>query len=121
MTAVPSDIEGLSFKQLTALEAKIAGLKTKRYDEAQVEAQTKLASLLAKMALEAGVKPSQLAIVSPPNGAHKGKGKRGGKVAVKFRDPSDPTHTWTGRGRAPRWLSTLEAKGKRRDDYRVLA
>lgn len=27
-------------------------------------------------------------------------------VEPRYRDPSEPTNTWTGRGRQPRWLVT---------------
>jgi DNA-binding protein H-NS len=34
-----------------------------------------------------------------------GKAQRGKtRVAVKFRHPKNPSLTWTGRGRKPRWL-----------------
>lgn len=43
-----------------------------------------------------------------------GKQKSSGKaVAVKYRNP-ETGETWTGRGRAPRWLD-----GKNREDFTV--
>lgn len=43
-----------------------------------------------------------------------GKQKSSGKaVAVKYRNP-ETGKTWTGRGRAPRWL-----EGKNREDFAV--
>ncbi len=43
-----------------------------------------------------------------------GKQKSSGKaVAVKYRNP-ETGETWTGRGRAPRWL-----EGKNREDFAV--
>ncbi|MEY2622455.1 MAG: hypothetical protein RIT26_2275 [Pseudomonadota bacterium] len=36
----------------------------------------------------------------------------GRKVAPKYRDPANPQNTWTGRGRMPRWVADLEAKGE---------
>ena len=34
-----------------------------------------------------------------------GKGKTTGrKVAIKYRDPSQPENTWSGRGRKPLWV-----------------
>ena len=41
------------------------------------------------------------------------------KVAIKYRNPSNPAQTWTGRGRQPRWLSELIADGSDIDDCRV--
>lgn len=40
------------------------------------------------------------------------------RVPVKYRHPE--THeTWTGRGKAPRWIVTAEAQGKKRDSFLV--
>lgn len=33
------------------------------------------------------------------------------KVAPKYRDPANPNNTWTGRGRMPKWVAELNAKG----------
>lgn len=42
-----------------------------------------------------------------------GKKKATGTVAIKYRDPLSGS-TWTGRGKAPRWLD-----GKNKDDFLV--
>lgn len=31
----------------------------------------------------------------------------GGSVAPKFRNPNDPSQTWTGRGKRPNWLTAI--------------
>jgi len=37
-----------------------------------------------------------------------------------YRDPSDRSKTWTGRGKRPKWLTHLiETYGKTLDDFRV--
>ena len=33
------------------------------------------------------------------------------KVAPKYRNPEDSTQTWTGRGRKPAWIKTLDESG----------
>ncbi|MEY2622267.1 MAG: hypothetical protein RIT26_2087 [Pseudomonadota bacterium] len=38
--------------------------------------------------------------------------KAGFKVPPKYRDPANPNVTWTGRGRMPKWVSELHAKGE---------
>ena len=50
-----------------------------------------------------------------------GKGRKaGGKVAIKYRDPSNPANTWTGRGRMPRWMVAATKGGKaRKDDFLI--
>lgn len=45
--------------------------------------------------------------------------KTGKPVPVKFRHPDDASLTWSGRGKAPKWLSTLESEGRKREEFRV--
>ena len=37
----------------------------------------------------------------------------------KFRNPEQPSETWTGRGRKPRWLTAQLKSGKQIDDFRI--
>ncbi len=39
-------------------------------------------------------------------------------VPPKYRHP-ESGETWTGRGKAPRWITTAEAQGKKRDDFLI--
>ena len=41
------------------------------------------------------------------------------KVQPKFRNPDNPSETWSGRGKMPRWLVLLVASGRNRDEFRV--
>ena len=41
------------------------------------------------------------------------------KVEPKFRNPDNPSETWSGRGKQPRWVIELLAMGKRLDDFRI--
>ena len=40
-------------------------------------------------------------------------------VTQKFRNPDQPSQTWAGRGKRPRWLSAHLSSGKRIDDLRI--
>jgi DNA-binding protein H-NS len=40
-------------------------------------------------------------------------------VFPKFRNPEQPSETWTGRGRKPRWLTAQLKSGKQIDDFRI--
>ena len=40
-------------------------------------------------------------------------------VLPKFRNPAEPSQTWSGRGRQPRWLTAQLRSGKRIDDFRI--
>ena len=52
--------------------------------------------------------------------AEKGANKTVRQVAPKYRHP-DTGDTWTGRGKAPRWLSAAEASGASREDFIIKA
>jgi DNA-binding protein H-NS len=45
--------------------------------------------------------------------------KTGQVVAAKYRGPNG--ETWSGRGLAPRWLATLIASGKSKEDFAIKA
>jgi DNA-binding protein H-NS len=41
------------------------------------------------------------------------------KVEAKFRNPDNPSETWSGRGKTPRWLARLIATGRKIDEFRI--
>ena len=48
--------------------------------------------------------------------------KKGGyksTMAPKYRNPEDPSKTWTGRGRKPNWLAAKIDKGASLDQFRA--
>lgn len=50
-----------------------------------------------------------------------GSGRRGvrRKVKPKYRNPADPSQTWTGRGKRPRWYQAALAAGKKEKDLLI--
>lgn len=41
------------------------------------------------------------------------------EVKPKFRDSSDPSVTWSGRGKLPRWLTQHLKSGKKLEDFKI--
>jgi DNA-binding protein H-NS len=41
------------------------------------------------------------------------------KVLPLYRNPAEPSETWSGRGNRPRWLAAQIAAGKDQDDFRI--
>ena len=41
------------------------------------------------------------------------------RVPPKYRNPDQPSETWAGRGKQPRWLVAQLGSGKRIDDFRI--
>jgi DNA-binding protein H-NS len=46
-----------------------------------------------------------------------GRGGKGRTVAVKYANPDDPSQTWTGRGRKPKWLVAKVKAGNKIDRF----
>ena len=40
-------------------------------------------------------------------------------IFPKYRNPDQPSETWTGRGRQPRWLVAQLRSGKQIDDFKI--
>ena len=40
-------------------------------------------------------------------------------VPPKYRNPDQPSETWAGRGKQPRWLVAKLGSGKRIEDFRI--
>lgn len=45
--------------------------------------------------------------------------RKGIKVPIKYRHPSDPSKTWTGRGVMPKWLQSLVEQGHDRSEFEI--
>jgi len=117
------DLRNLSAKELGALIAKakeqqtklakrtpIATIRSKITKFAKAEGYTLeelFGNLGALGTAKAGAKPASRA------------GRKLGKVAPKYRNPANPKETWTGRGKHPRWMAALIAKGKKADDFLI--
>jgi DNA-binding protein H-NS len=41
------------------------------------------------------------------------------QVSPKYRNPAEPSETWSGRGKTPRWLTAQLKSGKKLDDFQI--
>jgi DNA-binding protein H-NS len=63
--------------------------------------------------LEQGVGPNR-------SGRNVGAGRRPyPPVLPKYKNPGQPSETWSGRGKQPRWLSAQLKSGKKLDAFRI--
>jgi DNA-binding protein H-NS len=105
------DLSALTLKELHELQAQIGPAIAERTKAERADIKAKL----AKIAADAGFDLED--VVGTRGG--KGKGSRSA-VAVKYRNPEDPSRTWTGRGRKPNWLTEKMAKrGAKIEDFAV--
>lgn len=96
------DLKSLSPKELQSLIANAeAQMHAAKSNQVQ-ELRKKIDTLLANAGLT-------LADVYPTRGGKTKAGKRG-VVAPKYRNPEDPSQTWTGRGKRPLWFAAAIKK-----------
>ena len=95
------DVKSLNEKQLEELSRKIAARKNDLGKERLAKIRAKVDALLKAE----GVTFGEL------YGTRGRRGKRG-KVAPKYRNPADPSVTWSGRGKHPRWFTAALKYGK---------
>jgi len=98
------DLKQLSPKELEALIANASA----HMHEARIAHVRAIKDKIEALLGNAGL---HLDDVYPVRGKKGVKGKTG-SVAPKYRDPSDPSVTWTGRGRQPAWfVQALKRRG----------
>jgi DNA-binding protein H-NS len=103
-----TDLELMSLDELWSLHERIAELLAARLTS-------------EKAALEARLKKLNQAEVAPIVRRNAvGEARRPYPVVIpKYRNPGDPSETWSGRGKQPRWLVALLRTGKQIDDFRI--
>jgi DNA-binding protein H-NS len=67
---------------------------------------------VAKVAAEHGFTVAELTGSAMMRGAG-----RKSKGPAKYRNPADPSQTWSGKGRRPDWFKAAEASGRNMDDF----
>ena len=75
-----------------------------RIDEIQAMEQLKVMEKIQNIAKEAG-----LEVMIKPAGK---KTRKRSKTAAQYRNPANPSETWTGRGRKPKWVQDAISSGK---------
>ena len=110
MPAPKINFEKLTLEELKQLQNDVA-IAIYEYEERRKEE--------AKAAIEAKAKEFGFSLEEILSD-RKGKSKtKSGKVDPKYVDPADPSITWTGRGRKPKWVEAYLAKGKTLDDLKI--
>jgi DNA-binding protein H-NS len=73
-----------------------------------------------KIRLEKRIRQLKRGAGSNANGRNVGEARRPyPQVFPKYRNPAQPSETWAGRGKKPRWLSAQLRSGKKLSDFRI--
>ncbi|SNT74944.1 H-NS family nucleoid-associated regulatory protein [Paracoccus seriniphilus] len=100
------DFDKLSLKEMQELRAKLDRAINSYEDRKRREAL----AAVEEAARAHGFNLAELTGAKPP---------RTGTVAPKYANPDDPTMTWTGRGRKPRWVQENLENGKTLEDLLI--
>jgi DNA-binding protein H-NS len=103
-TMARSTFDAMSLDDLWNLHKRVVSILEERLDHEKRKLEQQLEELTGKF----GGAPSDT------------RGRRPyPKVEPKFRNPADPTETWSGRGKQPHWVRNLLAAGRSLDDLKI--
>lgn len=111
------DVSKLSFAELMLLRKELdEQISGKRSEELKV-----LTDGFAKKLEAAGftAEEGMQALRPYVTSSSKRSSQAGTEAPVLYRDPNDPTNTWSGRGRPARWLQDYLTAGRSKDEFKV--
>jgi DNA-binding protein H-NS len=100
------DLDRMSLRELQELEVKVQKARATAQDRNRADLRKKIEALVA----DSGFKMSDI---------FSGRGGKGRTVAAKYVNPEDPSETWTGRGRKPRWLTAKIQEGAKIEKFLI--
>ncbi len=104
------DIKNLNHNQLNELISKAQSRQNELHKEKVVKLREKIHAM---------IKAEGYAFEDIFGGT-RGKTKRAGApVAPKYRNPSNPEQTWSGRGKRPHWFNDALKAGKKEKDLAI--
>lgn len=103
MNMKPHDLELMSVDELWALHMEIDTVLTRRISAEKRQLDRRLRQL-GSSAFEGIVRRERRPYP---------------RVLPKYRNPDEPSETWAGRGKQPRWLTAKLRSGKKLDDFRI--
>ncbi|SHJ86076.1 DNA-binding protein H-NS [Bradyrhizobium lablabi] len=105
----------LSIDELWALHEEVGAILSERIAVEKRELEERLAKLTS------GLIPSKANVRQPAShvGERRAVRRKYPPVLPKFQNPNDPSETWAGRGKQPRWLVAQLKAGKKVDDFLI--
>jgi DNA-binding protein H-NS len=97
------DLDKMNLDDLWHLHERISSILERKIETEKRKLQRRLDEL--------GRKSSEAAAESPRKRPYP-------KVIAKYQNPDNPSQTWSGRGRQPRWVIALLARGRDINDFK---
>jgi DNA-binding protein H-NS len=99
------DFKSMSADELWSLHERVSSVLARKMAAAKARLEQRLRQL------------GQDVVMSDEHGSHARRPYP--KVVPKFRNPKQPSETWAGRGKQPRWLTAQLTSGKKLDEFRI--
>jgi DNA-binding protein H-NS len=96
------NLESISLDELWALHEDVSALLVKKITAEKLELELRLSQLRGKSDTEENVSRRPYP-----------------KVLPKYQNPAEPSETWSGRGKQPKWISAQLKSGKKLDDLTI--
>lgn len=107
------DIEAMSLDELWAFHEQIVEVLSNRMTAEKQELEQRLDQLRRGQRKGMILELDRTQVIRPV-------GRRSyPQVLPKYQNPSDPTETWSGRGKQPRWLVSALKAGGRIEDFLI--
>lgn len=120
------DLKALSPKQLQKLIDEAKRERQRKQKRAPIESVrrklTRMATAEGYSLVELfGIKAGAIPRKAPASGKSPTprRSTKGSKIAPKYRNPDNPSETWSGRGQYPRWMSAAIAAGRKPEDFLI--
>jgi DNA-binding protein H-NS len=108
-----NDLEAMSVDDLWTLHERVSKILSVRIASEKRELEKRLAYLnRGKVAVAQEADLAARSVDGEPR-------RKYPRVMPKYRNPSSPSETWSGRGKQPRWLVAAIKSGRKIDDFRI--
>ena len=108
------DLKALSIDDLWALHEQVGAILSEKITAEKCELEERLARLNGSV-----IERPAMRLLSGKARERRAVRRKYPPVIPKYQNPSDPSETWAGRGKQPRWLVTQLKAGKKVDDFLI--
>jgi len=110
-----SELEAMPLDDLWALHEQLTALLSKRIIAEKRQLENRLVQLNRGKIVQA----SAAVEVKSATPGYKSPRRPYAAVFPKYQNPAEPSETWSGRGKQPRWLIEKLKSGRHVDDFRI--
>ena len=103
------DLDAMSVDEMWRLHEQIGQVLSVRLTSEKRELEKRLAQLRHEHKMSPATAPSDASL----------ERRRYPRVYPKYRNPDDPSETWSGRGKQPRWLAAALKTGHKIEEYMI--